>query len=246
MQRYFLEIAYKGTHYNGWQLQPNQPTVQAAIEKAISTILREETGVLGCGRTDAGVHAKQYFLQFDTPKKVDGGKLVYRLNGLLNYDVAVKRIIPVSSDAHARFDATERTYQYFIHSQKNPFLQDRSLYVSEKIDLDAMNKASEMLLKNEDFESFSKVHTDVNNFNCKVSHAKWSQQQDQWMFEITANRFLRNMVRAVVGTLLEVGSGKISLSEFDEVIKSRSRSRAGKSVAARGLFLTNVKYPYIS
>lgn len=245
MHRYFLEIAYKGTQYSGWQLQPNQPTVQAAIEKALFTVLRRETGVLGCGRTDAGVHASQYFLQFDTPEKLDSGNLVYRLNGLLDYDVAVKRIIPVSSDAHARFDATERTYQYFIHNQKNPFLQDRSLYVSEKIDLDAMNKASELLLENEDFESFSKVHTEVNNFNCNVSHAKWSQLQDQWMFEITANRFLRNMVRAVVGTLLDVGSGKITFSDFEEVIQSRSRSRAGKSVAARGLFLTSVKYPYI-
>lgn len=240
-----MEIAYKGTQYNGWQHQPNQPTVQAAVKNAISTLLREETTVLGCGRTDTGVHATQYFLHFDSSERVEEERMVFRLNGILDPDVAVKRIIAVSSDAHARFDATERTYQYFIHSEKNPFLRDTSAYISDKLNLDAMNEASRMLLNTENFESFSKVNTEVNNFNCKLSHAKWTPLQDQWMFEITANRFLRNMVRAVVGTLLEVGTGKISLSDFDEVIQSRSRSRAGKSVAAKGLFLTNVKYPYI-
>lgn len=245
MHRYFLEIAYKGTQYNGWQQQPNQLTVQGAIKDAISTLLREETTVLGCGRTDTGVHATQYFLHFDSSERVEEERMVFRLNGILDPDVAVKRIIAVSSDAHARFDATERTYQYFIHSEKNPFLRDTSAYISEKFDLDIMNEASEILLKNENFQSFSKVNTEVNNFNCKLTEAKWIQREDQWMFEITANRFLRNMVRAVVGTLLEVGTGKTSLSDFDEVIQSRSRSRAGKSVAAKGLFLTNVKYPYI-
>jgi tRNA pseudouridine38-40 synthase len=244
--RYFLKIGYRGTKYHGWQIQGEERTVQKAIEDAISLLLRQKTEVIGCGRTDTGVHASTYFLHFDCEEELDAIKFVYKLNGILDFDIAVYELIPVKNTAHARFDAISRTYRYFIHQQKNPFLNDTSKFIAGEIDFALMNKAAEMLPKFTDFQSFAKVSPDVNNYKCTVFNAGWTQLENQWMFEISANRFLRNMVRAIVGTLLEVGTGKLSLNDFDQVVLQKDRSAAGKSVDAKGLFLFKVEYPYIS
>ena len=221
------------------------PTVQLRMESALTTLLREEISVLGCGRTDSGVHANQFFLHFDTSAEPNADELVYRLNGILDLDIAVKRLIAVDSEAHARFDATERTYRYFIHNEKNPFLNDRSTFVPADLDIESMNQAALLLTQFEDFKAFAKVNPDLNHHRCDVRHAQWTGGDGRWMFEISANRFLRNMVRAVVGTLLEVGQGKLDESGFRAVVESRDRSKAGKSVDAKGLFLHRIKYPYI-
>lgn len=245
MFRYFLEISFRGTNYRGWQVQPGEQTVQHCLEDALSTLLGERIGCVGCGRTDAGVHATQFYVHFDAPKELDPEKMVYRLNGILDFDIAVKRMLPVAPDAHARFDATERTYRYFIHHQKNPFLNDRSTFVVGNPDIELMNRAGELLIGNKDFKAFAKVNTDVKHHKCEVTHAAWSRESEQLVFEITANRFLRNMVRAVVGTMLEVGMGRMTIDEFAAVLDSRDRGNAGKSVDARGLFLYQVKYPFV-
>ncbi len=245
LQRYFLEIVFRGTNYHGWQRQLGSVTVQERMEYAVSTLLKSETACTGCGRTDTGVHASQFFLHFDAPEKLNAAKLVYRLNGLLENDIAVRRCIEVDSDAHARFDAIERTYRYFIHQQKDPFLNDRSTFVPFPLNVEAMNAAAVELTKMEDFKTFAKIHSDVKHHRCDLSRAVWQMSGHQLEFEITANRFLRNMVRAVVGTLLEVGQGKMSLEEFKTIAVSGDRSRAGKSVDSRGLFLCHIKYPFI-
>jgi len=246
IQRYFLKIAYRGTNYHGWQIQGSQRTVQKSIEDAISLLLRQKIEVIGCGRTDTGVHASTYFLHFDCEEELDATKFVYKLNGILDFDVAVYDLIPVHYNAHARFDAVSRTYRYFIHQQKNPFLNDTSKFLAGEIDFNLMNEAAAMLPKFADFQSFAKVSPDVNNYKCTVFKAGWTQLENQWMFEISANRFLRNMVRAIVGTLLEVGIGKLSLDDFEQVVIKKERSAAGTSVDAKGLFLFKVEYPYIS
>jgi len=245
VHRYFLKIAYRGTKYHGWQIQEGQHTVQAAVENAISLLLQKKIEVVGCGRTDTGVHASEYFLHFDSETELDALRFVYKLNGILDFDVAVHQLIPVLNNAHARFDAVSRTYRYFIHQQKNPFLNDTSKFVAGDIDFEQMNLAAELLPGFTDFESFAKTSTDVSSFKCTVFSAQWTQLDQQWMFEISANRFLRNMVRAIVGTLLEVGTGKLSIDQFVKVIEGKDRSAAGKSVDARGLFLSSVKYPYL-
>ncbi len=230
--------------YHGWQVQPRENSVQATVENALSVLLKDNISVVGCGRTDAGVHAKQFFLHFDYENSIDEKKLKFRLNSFLPVDIAVFRVIQVQQDAHARFHAISRSYQYRISMEKNVFLADTALLMAENgLDVEKMNAAAQLLLKHEDFKCFSRSKTDVKTYLCDISEAFWKREGKELIFQISANRFLRNMVRAVVGTLLEVGKHKLSIPEFEEVIKSRDRTRAGASVKAKGLFLTKVDYP---
>lgn len=247
--RYFIKLAYNGTHYNGWQSQPNAPSVQETLSKAISVVLNTKLNLMGAGRTDTGVHAKEMYAHFDFDTLVDSPSLVHKLNSYLPKDIVVYDIIPVSGLAHARFDATKRTYEYHINSFKDVFSQDSSWYFHQELDIDLMNKASQILLKHIDFQCFSKVNTDVNTFNCSIFEAYWTismieQENKKIIFTISANRFLRNMVRAIVGTLLNVGTNKITCEDFEEVIKSKNREKAGFSVPAHGLYLTKIEYDY--
>jgi tRNA pseudouridine38-40 synthase len=242
--RYFIELSYKGTNYHGWQIQENADSVQAQLNKALATILRQPIETLGSGRTDTGVHATQQFAHFDIENPVaDATKLVYRLNAILPFDIAVKQIFLVSDETHARFDAISRSYEYHITTQKSPFLKDLSYFFPNSVDIKLMNEAATKLLGEKDFASFSKVHTDVNNFFCTISRAEWEQKADMLIFHITANRFLRGMVRAIVGTLLEVGLKKITVSDFENIITLKNRNTAGRNAPPEGLFLTEVKYP---
>ncbi len=247
MRRYFLNIAYNGTGYHGWQVQNNAPTIQEEINKALQLLLKDPSiNVVGCGRTDTGVHAKRFYLHFDTsnmPGEFDD--LIYKLNKFLPEGIVVYEILPVDDDAHARFDATHRTYQYYIHLQKNPFKTNQSYYWYGHLNVEAMNEAALALKDYEDFTSFSRLHTQVKTNNCTVEDAAWQGGAATLTFTITANRFLRNMVRAIVGTMLEVGKGKMTIDEFRSVIESKDRSKAGQSAPACGLYLVNVKYPYI-
>ena len=245
--RFFLEIAYSGTNYHGWQIQPNAITVQEVVNKAISTLLQEEINVVGCGRTDTGVHASQYFLHFDSQQNIDEPKqFVYRLNKLLPNDVACYKCINVNDDAHARFDATFRAYHYFIHQQKDPFKVETSYYFERSLDVEKMNAASTLLTQHDDFTSFAKLHTDNKTNICEVKTAFWTQKDSTLVFEIKANRFLRNMVRSIVGTLLDVGLNNTSVEEFKAIIEAKDRSKAGMSAPANGLFLTKIEYPFLS
>jgi tRNA pseudouridine38-40 synthase len=243
-RRYFLQLSYKGTNYHGWQVQPNAETVQEVMEKALSTILREEITVVGAGRTDTGVHASFFVLHFDSEKNnLDQTNLVYKLNRFLPSDIAVLKIFPVNNDAHARFSATSRTYKYYISTQKNPFHTETSYHYTVPLNMEKMNEAANLLFEYEDFTSFSRLHTEVKTNNCKIFEAEWSREGEQLVFTIKADRFLRNMVRAVVGTLLEVGRGKLSIKEFCQIIKKKDRGAAGASAPAEGLFLTDIGYP---
>ena len=243
--RYFIEFAYNGKNYHGFQSQPDAASVQETLEKALSTLLRETISIVGAGRTDSGVHAKQMFAHFDTEQTLDDVMLTKKLNSFLPIDIVVYRIFEVSKEAHARFDATSRTYEYYIHNQKDAFIQDGSWYYYNSLDVAAMNAACEILFEYTDFECFSKVHTDVNTFNCKITEAYWEENGNQLKFTITADRFLRNMVRAVVGTMVNIGIGKIEVNDLRSIIESKNRSQAGFSVPAHGLYLVNVKYPFI-
>jgi tRNA pseudouridine38-40 synthase len=244
--RYFIEFAYKGTRYRGWQRQPDTAdTVQETLEKSLSMILRTEIALTGAGRTDAGVHASQQFAHFDFEGHIDSQKIAYNVNACLPPDVAVVRFIPVHDDAHARFDAKRRTYEYHIHKRKNPFLNDFSFQYMHRLDVLKMNEAAKALLDHSDFECFSKVNTDVGSFICRIFEAHWAETGERLLFTISADRFLRNMVRAVVGTLIDVGLGKIAPGDMSAIIESRSRCKAGFSVPARGLFLTKIEYDYI-
>lgn len=245
LPRYFLEIAYKGTQYHGWQVQPGARTVQEDVENALSVLLRNTVRCVGCGRTDTGVHASQFFLHFDSEEIADKSKLVYQLDGILHHDIVAKNLYEVNDDAHARFDAEKRTYRYYIHPHRDPFIRELSLFLPNFPDIDRMNEAAAMLIGEKDFGAFAKIHSDVKHHVCHVHEAGWQRKDEQWYFEISANRFLRNMVRAVVGTLFMVGEQKLSLSDFERVIESRKRSKAGKSVPAHALFLYSVKYPYL-
>lgn len=210
----------------------------------MQTIVNPAIELTGAGRTDAGVHAKQMFAHFETVHELDTLKLVYKLNAYLPKDIGVQRIFAVSSDAHARFDASKRTYEYHMHSQKNPFLTDLSWYYQHELDVNRMNDAAQHLLQHTDFQCFSKVHTDVSTFDCTIFEAFWTQKETDLIFTISADRFLRNMVRAIVGTLINVGLHKTSLSEFEQIIRSKNRAEAGFSVPAHGLYLTKIEYPY--
>jgi tRNA pseudouridine38-40 synthase len=241
--RYFIEIAYSGQNYHGWQNQPNSITVQEVLENALSTLLRNKIKVMGAGRTDAGVHAKQLFAHFDYQKINSVDDLMFKLNSFLANDISVQNLFQVNDDVHARFSALEREYQYIISLEKNPFTKDFSYQIYRKPNIDLMNQAANELLNYKDFQCFSRSNSDVKTYYCDVKVASWESLGNQLVFTIKADRFLRNMVRAIVGTLLDVGFEKTSLSEFHEIIKSKDRSKAGTSAPAKGLVLTKVIYP---
>lgn len=240
--RYFIELSYNGKNYHGWQIQPDAISVQEKLNDALSTIFQEKIEVVGAGRTDSGVHASQMFAHFDIEKELEK-EVVFRINSILPNDIAVSQVFLVNNEKHARFDATSRSYEYKIWLGRNPFLLDFSWQIhSQKPNIDFMNKAAKLLLEYTDFQTFSKVKTEVYTFNCDITEAFWIQNKNELIFHISANRFLRNMVRAIVGTLLDVGLGKISIEDFQQIIESKNRANAGLSVPAKGLFLTNIKY----
>jgi tRNA pseudouridine38-40 synthase len=243
--RYFIKLAYNGTNYHGWQSQPNASSVQETMGKAVSVILNTKISLMGAGRTDTGVHAKEMFAHFDFENPFDIQSIIHKLNSYLPKDIVVYDIIPVHNVAHARFDAKKRTYEYHINTFKDAFLQDGSWYYHQELDLELMDKASKLLFNYTDFQCFSKVNTDVNTFDCTIFEAHWQQENDKLVFTISANRFLRNMVRAIVGTLVYVGLHKITLKDFNNIIASKNRSEAGFSVPAHGLYLTKIDYDYI-
>ena len=243
--RYFIEFAYNGKNYCGWQYQPHSPSVQETLNKALSTLLRTPIDMVGAGRTDTGVHARQMYAHFDHDEVDDPIKLTQKLNSFLPDDIVVYRFIPLHNDAHARFDAVSRTYEYHIHTYKDAFENESSWYQFHILDITKMNEAAQLLFSYIDFKCFSKTHTDVRTFNCKIMKAQWEQQGTKLVFTISADRFLRNMVRAIVGTLVNVGLGKIAVDDFKTIIESRDRGEAGFSVPAHGLYLTKVIYPYL-
>lgn len=238
-------MEYNGSNFFGWQIQPNHISVQESIETGLKLILKEKIEVVGCGRTDTGVHAKDYFAHFDYKELSDEeiNQLKFRLNRYFSFDINIKSILRVRDNAHSRFDAIDRTYKYYIAKDKQPFNNDFSYYFPRELDMEKMNLAASKLFNYEDFTSFSKLHTQVNNNNCKILYAKWEIENGLLVFTISANRFLRNMVRAITGTLLEVGLGKISLEDFERIIEAKDRNKAGRSVSAKGLFLCSISYP---
>ena len=240
--RFFIELSFNGSNLHGWQIQPNANTIQAELNKALSSILNNVISVVGAGRTDAGVHAKQMFAHFDFEGDLEIEILLTKLNGFLPNNISIHQIFKVDDNAHARFDAISRTYQYYIINKKNPF--NKNVYLHYKtLNIDAMNLACKYVLGKQDFTSFSKLHTQTHTNNCDVMIANWQQQEDELIFTIKADRFLRNMVRAIVGTLLEVGEGKIIAEKIKEIIAKKDRSEAGISVPAHALFITKIEYP---
>ena len=269
-QRYFLEIAYDGTRYHGWQTQPNAIAIQQKLNEVLAILLRQPVETTGAGRTDTGVHARQLFVHLDMPATASqpseggagvngqqqeqilgppirgrGGLELASLNALLPHDIAAKRIIPVHAEAHARFDATLRSYEYHIHFSKDPFRQNYSWQIKGELDVELMNRAAQMMIEYTDFSCFSKSNTQVKTNNCKIVRAEWVRKDDGLVFHISADRFLRNMVRAIVGTCMMVGRKEMEPEGIRQIIESKNRSNAGTSVPACGLYLTEVKYPYI-
>ena len=243
MKRYFLHLSYDGTNYHGWQVQPNGNSIQAEINRAVSILCGVETEVTGAGRTDAGVHARQMVAHFDTEKEFsDPTDAVYKLNRMLPQDISILSLQEVSADMHARFSATSRTYRYYIHTARDPFLRHYSWRIPFTLDVNLMNEAASHLLHYTDFTSFSKLHTDVKTNDCTITRAEWITTDDTLVFTITANRFLRNMVRAIVGTLVDVGRGQLSVDDFCNIIERRNRQDAGMSVPANALFLEEITY----
>jgi tRNA pseudouridine38-40 synthase len=242
--RFFFELSYDGTDFFGWQKQPDQISVQETIELCLSKLFaKQKINITGCGRTDTGVHASKYFFHVDLPEKYEMNHLRYKLNGMLPASISIHRIFKVENDSHARFDAVLRTYHYFIHQKKSPFLDRYSLYFKKELDFEAMNTAASLLIGEKDFSSFAKVHTDVKTHICDVTYAAWKKLDNgQIQFTISANRFLRNMVRAIVGTLIEVGLGNVTIPEFEQIIKEKDRGKAGASAQAKGLFLADIHY----
>ena len=247
--RYFITFSYDGGRYHGWQIQPNGDSVQAKLQEALSTLLRQEIGVTGAGRTDAGVQARMMVAHFDTDAtfEAEAGinceQLVYKLNRLLPYDIAVQKVEPVDDEMHARFSATSRTYHYYIHTRKDPFLRAYSCELHYPLDFHKMNEAGLLLMGYEDFGAFCKAGADVKTTLCRVTEARWIQTSPQtWYFRITANRFLRNMVRAVVGTMIDVGRGRLSLADFCKVVEGKKRTEAGESMPGNALFLEEIRY----
>lgn len=241
--RYFIELSYNGKAYHGWQNQPNAISVQRTLEEALSVLFRTKIEIVGAGRTDAGVHASQMFAHFDIESIEHTSKLVYKLNSILPKDMAIHDIFRVKDDAHARFDATSRTYCYKISTKKNVFNTDLSYQFNMALDIEKMNNACEILLQHKDFQCFSKSNTDVKTYNCTIEKAEWRTENDELLFEITADRFLRNMVRAIVGTMINIGLKKIQAEDLIAIIESKDRGNAGYSVPAHGLYLTQVTYP---
>ena len=241
--RYFIEVSYNGKSYHGWQNQPNAVSVQEVLEKALSTLLQEKVAITGAGRTDAGVHATQLFAHFDFETEIIEQDLIFKLNSFLPLDIAIADLFKVKGDAHARFDALSRSYLYRISTNKNPFTTDFAYFLKQDLDIVAMEKACGILLEYNNFQCFSKSNTDVKPYNCKIENANWEQVDFELHFTITADRFLRNMVRAIVGTMIEIGIGKLKVEDLHTIIKSKDRSKAGYSVPAHGLYLTKIKYP---
>lgn len=245
--RYFIQIAYDGTLYHGWQTQPNAVAVQELLDKAMSTYFRQPVETLGCGRTDTGVHATVFFAHFDLTDVAESKVVnaIAGINALLPYQIAAQKIIPVPPEAHARFDATARAYKYYVHFQKDPFKLNRSWLLKDQLDVDKMNQAANTLFGFTDFSAFSKSNTQTFTNNCKIMEARFEIVEDGLVFNIKADRFLRNMVRAIMGTLVRVGKGEIDVEDFKQIIASKNRSKAGQSVPACGLYLVKVEYPYI-
>lgn len=243
--RYFIHLAYNGTPYHGWQIQPNATSVQETLENAFSLLLGETIGIVGCGRTDTGVHASDFYAHFETKQELSDTELTqltFKANSFLSEDIRIYRIFVVNDDVHARFSATARTYQYHVSNVKQPFSKDFCHKVFYKPDIELMNQAANILFEYTDFTSFSKLHTQTATNNCTILYARWDMVGEEYVFTISANRFLRNMVRAITGTLLEVGRGKLSLDDFRKVIESKNRCNAGTSLPAKALFLTKVEY----
>lgn len=243
--RYFIFISYNGTSYHGWQLQPESITVQKVLEDSLSTVLNEKIAATGAGRTDTGVHASYFCAHFDSsfPDLDNKKNLVHRLNSFLPKDISINFIRKVLPDAHARFSAVSRTYKYFISRVKDPFSENSSWFLYGEINVQEMNKACQLILENSDFTSFSRLHSDTKTNVCKVFYAGWEEENNRLVFTIKADRFLRNMVRAVVGTMIDVGKGKKNLKQFEDIIRAHDRCEAGKSAPAKGLFLTDIEYP---
>lgn len=241
--RYFFEITYNGTNYHGWQNQANAVGIQEIVEGALSKIFRSKIEIVGSGRTDAGVHCAQQFFHANIDTAFNEATWLIKLNSLLPNDIAIRSIQPVTENAHARYDAFERSYEYKITRIKDPLLIGLAYYYFKSVDIQTMNNAAALLVGEKDFECFSKVKTDVNHFICTIQSAHWNQKNDLLVFKITANRFLRGMVRAIVGTLLDVGAGKISVPEFENILRGKDRKKAGMNVSPEGLYLTSVKYP---
>ncbi len=242
--RYFLKLAYNGTHYHGWQYQPNAISVQEKLNDALQKILKAPISIMGAGRTDAGVHASEMYAHFDFDDAIDEALILYKLNSYLPDDIVLYRIILVHDKAHARFDAISRSYEYHIVTGRDPFsLETTWQYFQNEIDVEAMNQAAEILLDYTNFKCFSKSKTDVKTYDCKITNAVWKKEGNRLIFHISADRFLRNMVRAIVGTLIEVGIGKRAVDDIHRVLASENRSEAGLSVPAKGLFLTEIIYP---
>ncbi|WP_375236244.1 tRNA pseudouridine(38-40) synthase TruA [Winogradskyella sp.] len=241
--RYFIQLSYNGSAYHGWQIQPNAVTVQETIQDALSKLLNTNISITGAGRTDTGVHAFQMFAHFDVDETLDTENLTFKLNSFLPKDIAIQSIFQVNADAHSRFHAIKRSYDYKISLKKNVFLFDYTHYVHQKLDVDKMNEAAYILLEYTNFQCFSKSNTDVKTYNCKIEQAQWKQEGNLLIFTICADRFLRNMVRAIVGTLLNIGLSKIAVSDMHKILASKDRSKAGFSVPSKGLYLTEVLYP---
>lgn len=243
MQRYFIYLKYDGTNYHGWQRQPNGISVEEAVEKALTTVLRNKTDITGAGRTDAGVHAYMMVAHFDHEGIIDTSQLTYRLNRILPRDISIDEVVAVDNELHARFSATARTYHYYTHHHKNPFLRTYSWHIPFSPDYELMNKAAAYLLEVKDFGAFCKAGSDVKTTLCDVTEAHWQMlEEGRWCFVITANRFLRNMVRAIVGTLMDVGRHRITIEDFKRIIKDGKRTQAGESVPGHALFLQDIKY----
>jgi tRNA pseudouridine38-40 synthase len=243
MPRYFFEITYRGTRYAGWQSQKNAVGIQDVVEDALGKLLRAPLKITASGRTDTGVHCKQQYFHCDIEKSFEPLQLLNRLNAFLPPDIAIRSIRPVRSDAHARYSAIQRTYEYYITLVKNPLLNGLALPFFKPLDVERMNQAAQLLYGEHDFTSFSKVKTDVHHFRCRIDQAVWKKRSTNLVFSISANRFLRGMVRALVGTLLDVGTGKCSVSGFREIIQSKDRRKAGANADPQGLYLVRVKYP---
>ncbi|MGB3776282.1 MAG: tRNA pseudouridine(38-40) synthase TruA [Leeuwenhoekiella sp.] len=241
--RYFIEIAYDGTPFHGWQRQPNAISVQEVLEQALSMLLRKDVGLTGAGRTDAGVHARQLYAHFDFEELIDREHIAFRLNRYLPESIAINGIHKMNKDAHARFDAVSRSYEYHLSTEKNPFQTNRSYLFEKPLDINAMQEGADMLLGRKDFKCFSRSKTDVNTYICEIKKAAWEEHGNMLVFSICADRFLRNMVRAIVGTLIEIGLKKLTLDALQNIILSQDRSEAGASVPAHGLYLTQVTYP---
>jgi len=242
-KRFFIYLSYNGSAYHGWQMQPNGISVQEVLSKALSTVLRTDTEIIGAGRTDSGVHARLMVAHFDCETEIDTQQLTAKLNSMLPNDIAIYKIRQVNADAHARFDAISRRYEYHIVTSKSVFRNGLTARFAENLDMDKMNDAAATLFEFSDFTSFSKLHTDVKTNNCVIKHAKWERKEDELIFTIEADRFLRNMVRAIVGTLLEVGRGRKTTDDFRSIIEAKNRCKAGVSVPACGLFLVDILYP---